>query len=200
MRLVGPALAIIVLLTVPLLARPEKVSALGCVDFLTQQAAQSHLRLYPWDPDKLDLDADGVACNSGETRPCPCDIAPVIRVANPSQTPGPSGATPIPTVGGSQITPIATATPIGATPIPGTGQFVGTPSGTTRTCPGAGEWLGLYWSGGETAVVTATRTCPTADRVWSRRGQQWRGYATDASGASDQFSVEIGEFVFVHGR
>jgi hypothetical protein len=162
-------------------------------------AAQSYLRLYPWDPDKLDLDANGVACDAGEIRPCPCDIAPVIRVANPSQTVGPSGATPIPTVGNPLFTPTPTATVI-VTPQPGTGQFVGTPSGTTLTCPAVGEWLGLYWNGGETPVVTAARTCQSADRVWSRRGQQWRGYATDASGASDQFNIEIGEFVFVHGR
>jgi hypothetical protein len=203
MRLAGPALVIALIGVLALLSRPEDAFALTCQDFANQQAAQNHLRSFPWDPDRLDGDNNGVACDIPEpSLRCPCDITPVIRTVAPGGTLVASAGTPIPTVSGglTTVTPIPTATVTATAPAPGTGRFVGTPSGTTLTCPRSGEWLGLYWNGGPTAVATAVRTCPTADRVWSRRGREWRGYATEAAGASDQFNVEIGEFVFVHGR
>jgi endonuclease YncB( thermonuclease family) len=43
-----------------------------CGDFATQAAAQKHLDKNPSDPDGLDADGDGVAC---ESNPCPCAAA-----------------------------------------------------------------------------------------------------------------------------
>ncbi|HEX4344884.1 MAG TPA: thermonuclease family protein [Solirubrobacteraceae bacterium] len=59
---------------------------LDCSDFATQAAAQSHLDADPSDPDHLDGDHDGVAC---ESLPCPCasGAAPTPTPAPPSPTP-----------------------------------------------------------------------------------------------------------------
>lgn len=46
----------------------------NCSDFATQAAAQAVLRADPHDPNVLDGDNDGVAC---EHLPCPCDREPV---------------------------------------------------------------------------------------------------------------------------
>lgn len=46
----------------------------NCADFLSQADAQAVLRLDPSDPNGLDGDNDGVAC---EHLPCPCDRVPV---------------------------------------------------------------------------------------------------------------------------
>lgn len=48
----------------------------NCPDFATQAQAQAVLRADPADPNKLDTDADGLAC---ETRPAPRDTVPVAR-------------------------------------------------------------------------------------------------------------------------
>jgi endonuclease YncB( thermonuclease family) len=55
-------------------ALPASASATHGVDrncsyFPTQGAAQSHLLAHPGDPDNLDGDSDGIAC---ESNPCPC--------------------------------------------------------------------------------------------------------------------------------
>ena len=48
---------------------------LNCSDFSTQAEAQAHLRDHPTDPDGLDADGDGIAC---ESLPCPCDLTAVF--------------------------------------------------------------------------------------------------------------------------
>ena len=48
----------------------------NCADFRTQADAQAVLRADPTDPNGLDGDADGIAC---ERLPCPCDRVPVGR-------------------------------------------------------------------------------------------------------------------------
>jgi hypothetical protein len=45
-----------------------------CFDFPSQAAAQQHLRQDPSDPDNLDPDGDGIAC---ETNAAPFDTVPV---------------------------------------------------------------------------------------------------------------------------
>ena len=50
--------------------------AFNCSDFRTQADAQAVLRADPTDPNRLDGDADGIAC---ELNPCPCDRVPVPR-------------------------------------------------------------------------------------------------------------------------
>lgn len=50
--------------------------AYNCGDFISQADAQAVLRADPSDPNQLDRDRDGVAC---ETRPLPRDLAPVPR-------------------------------------------------------------------------------------------------------------------------
>ena|SRR5688572_1609059 len=47
---------------------------LDCNDFSNQAQAQAHYRLHPSDPDNLDPDRDGIAC---EASSCPCDYLPV---------------------------------------------------------------------------------------------------------------------------
>lgn len=47
-----------------------------CADFATQAAAQAHLRANPSDPDRLDADHDGIACegNTGAQDTTPVDL------------------------------------------------------------------------------------------------------------------------------
>ncbi len=61
---------------------------LDCPDFANQAAAQAHLGAHPGDPDGLDGDADGRAC---QALPCPC-----AGVAAPPPPPPPAPAPPPP--------------------------------------------------------------------------------------------------------
>jgi endonuclease YncB( thermonuclease family) len=98
------ALRMLFLLVLAALAFPAPAAAthgsdLDCGDFATQAAAQYHLNAHPGDPDGLDGDRDGIAC---ETRPCPCyrgsGTAPATVYAlpapAPTATPAPSPADP----------------------------------------------------------------------------------------------------------
>lgn len=190
---------LLVLLTVTgaqMLRTPRAVLAVSCGDFGTQRAAQEYLRLYPLDPDRLDNNNNGVACEG--VLQCPCDYTAVPRTTTAGVP------TAIPTVIGSSSatltpTPTPSATPT-ATATPPANIFVSTPSGTALACPASGQWLGLYWSGGATPIATAIRTCQTADLAWARQASQWRGYAVQAASASDTYDVGAGEFVFVRGK
>ena len=75
-------------------------AAKTCGDFESQAAAQAYLSDSPGDPDGLDPDHNGIAC---ENLPCPCDTVPVdwFTATNPTTTP--SG------------TPTASGTPTGST-------------------------------------------------------------------------------------
>jgi endonuclease YncB( thermonuclease family) len=53
----------------PSTASATHAADVDCPDFGTQSAAQSHLVAHPGDPDGLDGDSDGTAC---ESLPCPC--------------------------------------------------------------------------------------------------------------------------------
>jgi hypothetical protein len=48
----------------------------NCADFASQARAQAVLRADPTDPNHLDADRDGIAC---ESNPPPKDLAPVGR-------------------------------------------------------------------------------------------------------------------------
>ena len=50
--------------------------AFNCADFVSQADAQAVLRADPTDPNGLDRDVDGIAC---ETNRAPRDMAPVTR-------------------------------------------------------------------------------------------------------------------------
>jgi hypothetical protein len=107
------------------------------------------------------------------------------------------------TVSAALGTSVTTATiPVGtgSTAAGQTGMFVSSPTATAATCPGSNQWLGLYWRGATTPILTAAQACPNADRLWVRRGSAWLGAAPDQPGASDQTDISNGEFVFVHGR
>ena len=76
----------------------------NCSDFPNQQAAQDHLNAHPGDPDGLDGDDDGIAC---ESLPCPCGGTPT-----PSPTVAPTATpTAVPT-GTATPAPTATSVPI----------------------------------------------------------------------------------------
>jgi endonuclease YncB( thermonuclease family) len=70
---------------------PAAAADSDCSDFATQAAAEAWLQAYPGDPDRLDADADGVAC---ESLPCPCAGAGVAPPAAPAPAPvaPPAGA------------------------------------------------------------------------------------------------------------
>jgi len=53
-----------------------KGDAYNCADFASQADAQAVLRADPTDPNRLDADRDGVAC---ERNPAPYDRASVVR-------------------------------------------------------------------------------------------------------------------------
>jgi hypothetical protein len=76
------------------LAAPAALAQAGdqdCSDFPSQQAAQAHLRADPSDPDGLDADGDGIAC---ESLGGPFDRTPVGAAsgsASSGLTPGAAG-------------------------------------------------------------------------------------------------------------
>ncbi len=78
--------AFLVLFALLVVGQTSHVSAVddeNCSDFSTQAAAQAHLRADLSDPDHLDTDHDGIACESNS---CPCDLTPVGQ-ATPTHTP-----------------------------------------------------------------------------------------------------------------
>ena len=63
------------------LAAPAALAQAGdqdCYDFDSQAAAQAHLRADPSDPDGLDSDSDGIAC---ESLGAPFDRTPVVAAS-----------------------------------------------------------------------------------------------------------------------
>lgn len=84
----------------------------NCSDFATQEQAQAVYNQDPSDPNRLDADGDGIACEE------------LPRAGTPTSTPtstpmSTTSATPAP-VGTATATPVATATPSG-TSLPDTG-------------------------------------------------------------------------------
>jgi endonuclease YncB( thermonuclease family) len=79
------------LVAVPSPAAATHTGDVDCADFATQAAAQSHLLAHPGDPDGLDGDHDGVACQS---LPCPCGAATggVVPPPPPAAVPPPAPA------------------------------------------------------------------------------------------------------------
>jgi LPXTG-motif cell wall-anchored protein len=75
-------------------AAPAALAQAGdqdCSDFASQAAAQAHLRADPSDPDGLDGDSDGIAC---ESLGAPFDRTPVVAAdgsAGSGLTPGAGG-------------------------------------------------------------------------------------------------------------
>ena len=68
---------------ITVLPSPASAADRDCADFPSQGAAQAWLQAHPGDPDRLDGDSDGVAC---EALPCPCAGAattPVVPTAPP---------------------------------------------------------------------------------------------------------------------
>lgn len=63
------AICTLVAVAAPGTARADHGTDRNCTDFETQADAQGHLDAHPGDPDGLDSDKDGVAC---ERNPCPC--------------------------------------------------------------------------------------------------------------------------------
>ncbi len=90
-----------VLLTIGILtvAAPAKAdhstNDLNCSDFPYQQDAQSYLALHPGDPDHLDDDNDGVACETLTDRPAgtPSPTSATSPSPSPSPTPPPPATT-----------------------------------------------------------------------------------------------------------
>jgi endonuclease YncB( thermonuclease family) len=79
-------------LVVPSWAQATHAGDLDCSDFANQAAAQQHLAEHPGDPDGLDGDNDGVAC---EALPCPCAAsAPPVPPPVPVVPPPPPAAPP----------------------------------------------------------------------------------------------------------
>ena len=118
-----------------------------CPNFSSQAAAQAHLRAHPSDPDELDRDGNGVAC---ENNPAPRDLTPVVR----------TGATAIPAAT-VVPTPALQAQPVFTVVIPK--EIL---SGRTA----AGETLGQVY-GTMTAYVGET-PCAVSDLAEAARRQE----------------------------
>ena len=107
-------LAIVVAAFVMLSPSTQRVfAAKTCGDFESQAAAQAYLSDSPGDPDGLDPDHNGIAC---ENIPCPCDTVPVdwFTASNPTQTPSQQpSSTPPPSGNSSNGATTAPATPTG---------------------------------------------------------------------------------------
>ncbi len=63
----------------------------NCSEFPYQADAQAHLRADPSDPDNLDGDNDGIAC---ESLPCSCDYEPLPRAPHSNTNQGLGSLTP----------------------------------------------------------------------------------------------------------
>ena len=85
-RLLLSVCAIGALVALPSPAAANHVGDVDCPDFPNQAAAQSHLDAHPGDPDGLDGDSDGRAC---ETLPCPCSSGGGPPPAAPPAPPPP---------------------------------------------------------------------------------------------------------------
>lgn len=199
---IAALLAVLFVLWSPTLPHLE-AAGLNCDSFPNQKAAQEYLRQYPWDPDNLDGNRDGIACNS---KGCPCDKVPVALVAAPDGSTATTTAptsTPTPTVTttATQVpSPTTTAVIPTAQPTNTTsGILADSPNGTAPTCPQSGLWLLLYWRGQRGPIATVAGACPGSDLYWVNREGRWLGYSTIAPAASDIWNVETGEAQFVHG-
>ncbi len=85
--LLSLACAACLLVGVPASASATHTGDVDCADFATQAAAQAHLLAHPGDPDGLDGDSDGTAC---EALPCPCaGSVPSPATAHPPPPPPP---------------------------------------------------------------------------------------------------------------
>lgn len=73
------------------------------------------------------------------------------------------------------------------------------PPGGTPQCPHVNQWLFLYWSGAPTPIAQAANACPSADFLWARRSTGWLGFSKANPAASDTWTVQTGEAVFLHG-
>jgi len=87
-RLLPLVCAVSMLAALPSAASANHAGDVNCSAFATQAAAQSHLVAHPGDPDGLDGDDDGRACQG---LPCPCGATGTI----PAPTP-PTPAVPVP--------------------------------------------------------------------------------------------------------
>src|SRR4051812_46520285 len=72
-------------------AAPKALADMNCPDFPSQAAAQQHLRSDPSDPDGLDRDRDGIAC---ESNPAPYDKQPVDRSGSSAGSSSPQPTQP----------------------------------------------------------------------------------------------------------
>jgi hypothetical protein len=97
--IVGSGLVVLAVAMIVLAARPVVArAAVNCTDFATQAAAQSYYESRGGpavDPEGLDQDSDGIAC---ETLPCPCRGlgTPPLPTPTPVPTPVPTPAPPPP--------------------------------------------------------------------------------------------------------
>ncbi len=80
------------LLVLALPCSPASAAGKNCSDFPSQAAAQAWLHAYAGDPDGLDGDDDGIAC---EALPCPCAGAGAPATPEPPKAPAAPG-TPAP--------------------------------------------------------------------------------------------------------
>ena len=101
------ALLLAVLACTLIVVLPSAAAAAGknCSDFANQAAAQAWLNASAGDPDGLDGDADGRAC---ETLPCPCATAgsPATPPASSPPPPAPSQTIPKAVVAKARITSV----------------------------------------------------------------------------------------------
>jgi hypothetical protein len=175
-----------------------------CVDFAMQADAQAVLLADPSDPNRLDEDLDGVACEEFGFG------LPPLPTKTPSTTPSSSTGT-----NGAQIAP--SQTPLAGTPVNGTRTPAGVSNGNTNAtgasawlslpppsgspfCPRPGAWRLLYWGNPQkTPIDEAAADCPGADRFWISREGRWKGFSAANPEASDTWLVLPGEAHFVHG-
>ncbi len=152
----------------------------NCSDFANKAAAQRHLEAHPGDPDGLDGDDDGSAC---ESLPCPCDTtAAPTPAAPPVAGPAPAAQPPAAPAAAQRVKArvirvidgdtlkvrlatgrIATVRLIGIdtpeTRKPGTAVECGGPQATARM-----RRLALRSGGGRTVVLTSDTTQDRSDR------------------------------------
>lgn len=139
LRVIIAVLAVVALLIVPSVASADVTPSVhsgdlhNCSDFASQAEAQAHYRLNPSDPDKLDTDSDGIAC---ESNPVPKDLVRVTQA--------------------SSATPMATATVTQAPSVGGTGAIAG------GAPPPASGGIALFVFGGGSSAQLVAAACPAS--------------------------------------
>lgn len=156
-------------------------------DFPSQAAAQAHYRLHPGDPDDLDRDRDGVACE--DLLPSPNDFTPITLAPQAPTAVATVPATPTATsvVQQQSICDMATQLAVG-------GSVVAFDRIAVTLPTGAGSFGVAFQQGNPTAILICHTSGRSGIAINAVTGQEIRRELTQTSSASvlDRIAASAG--------